>query len=113
MTAKAKKEQSKIDRSTSETITLLSWCFWADCFREMGYYKTWSEIMLLIPGFIRTHGTEQDIELLKRIPDLIKDDIARIKTRKKEAVSVDAGGGESIKKWVAQLLKGIAEDMGK
>ena len=105
--------ETKVGRELREIVVLLGWCYLASLFKDLAYSETLLEITGAITSFIRIHGTKQDLELLKRIPKLIENDIAKMKSRKKQGVSIDVEGGESTKKWVAQLLKGIAEDMGK
>lgn len=103
------KGYTPIEKMLEETVVLVAWCSLATPFLRMGYYEVAGEIMLTLIGFIKSYGTKKDQELLKKVPDLIKNDIARRKDKKKKDVRIEMEAGEATKTWVGGLLKDIGQ----
>lgn len=97
-----------IEKMSRETVVLVAWCSLATFLLQMDYYKAAGIIIGTLPGFIRSYGTNEDQELLKKVIELIETDAARRKDKKKD-VRVEMESGEATKNWVGGLLKDIGQ----
>jgi len=105
--------EEKIEKMLRETVVLMSWCHLANFFLQARYSSTYGQIYDLVLRFIRSYGTKEDKEVLRKIPQLVEADIAEREGRKKKSVSVDMEADEARKRWVAGLLKDIARQLEK
>lgn len=106
-------KKEKIEKMLRETIVAVIWSCLASLHLRMRNYEAAMEIMLTLVDFIKSYGTKQDYELLRKIPDLMKADAAKRRARKKEGISIDTEADEATKKWVGGLLKDIGRQLEK
>jgi len=99
----------KIEKMLREAVVFVIWCSLVSLFLRMDYYKVAGEIILTLIDFIKSYGTKKDQELLKKVPGLIKTDIARWKDKKKKDVRIEMEAGQATKNWIGGLLKDIGQ----
>lgn len=97
----------KIERMLREVIVLMSWCQLGNFFLRARYPSAYAQTYSLVLRFIKSYGTKEDQEVLRKIPDLVEIDIAEREDKKKKGISIEMEADEATKRWVGELLKDI------
>ena len=101
-----------IEKMLREIVVLVGWSFLASSFFQIGYPSAYGKIYRVLVRFIRSYGTKNDQEVLRKIPELVDADIKRREDmKKKKGISIQMEADEATKRWTKEMLVDIARKL--
>ena len=101
--------EEKIEEMLREIGILMSWQTIGHFLLRAGWVEAYWEVAKVAVSFLKSYGSKQDLEPVRKIRPLVEAEFAKWKEEEKKGVSVSPQANEATKRWVGEMLK----DMGR